>query len=98
MGQHSRILHRDRRIIGGDSCNINLDECSNKHTSFALDKTISGALGSHSRKGCIPKYKLVTICMCYSLSTYPGLPGWEEIINNNIRKFEKAQQERMGIE
>lgn len=96
--QYSRVKHRDRGIIGGDSCNINLDECANKHTSFQIDKTISGALGSHSRKGCIPKYKLVTICMCYSLNTCPDLPGWEDIIQNNIKKFEKAQKERMGIE
>jgi len=96
--QHERILHRDRRIIGGDSCNINLDECNNKHTTISLDKTISGALGSHSRKGCIPKYKLVTLCMLYSLNSDPNLPGWEDIIKSNIRKFEKAQKERMGIE
>lgn len=96
--QHTRIIHRDRTAIGGDSCNINLDESSNKHTSFALDKEISGAMGSHSRKGCIPKYKLVTLCMLYSLSTFPNLPGWQEIIQNNIKKFEKAQRSRMGIE
>ena len=93
--QRDNIRNRDRRILGSDSCNINLDECNNKHSSFGLDKTISGALASHSRKGCTPKYKLVTICICYSLKTYPDLPGWQKIIKSNIEKFEDAQRDRM---
>lgn len=92
------ILTRNRRILGGDTCNVNLDECGGKNSTFYLDEKISAAIGQHSRKGCIPKNKLATLCMCYSLSTYPDITGWQDIIQSNIRKFEKAQRERMGIE
>ena len=93
------ILSRKSSSFGSVQCNINLEECEGKHTSFGLDKTISGALGKHARMGCIPKYKLITICMCYSLTTYPNLEHsqWNDIFTTNIQKFEKKQRERMGM-
>jgi hypothetical protein len=85
-------------LNGVPQCNLNLEECVNDHTSFGLDKGISGVLGRHARMGCIPKYKLVTLCHCYSLATYPGIEqsNWHPIIATNIEKFESKQQERMG--
>jgi len=89
------IFNRTRSM---PPCKINLEECENKHTSFQLEKTISGAIGAHSRYGCIPKYKLVTIIHCYSTITIPGIEQseWYPIFSTNIQKFEKKQRERMG--
>lgn len=93
------ILNRKSASLGAAQCNINIEESEGKHTSFSLDKVLSGALGRHARMGCIPKYKLITICMCYSLASYPDLENspWVEIFTTSIQKFEKKQRERMGI-
>lgn len=80
----------------GMNGNVTLDGLAdNSHSVCRLDFDISGAIARHSRISTIPKYKLITILMCYSLSTNKDIlySDWNEIFVRNFEKFEARQKQ-----
>jgi hypothetical protein len=95
-----KILAMKSLTCCGVNSNIVIDGApSSQHSMFRLDFDISGAIAEHARFALIPKYKLITILICYSLSTHSDLlySLWNETFVRNVDRFESRQKQIFTI-
>ena len=95
-----KILAMKSLAFCGVNGNVVIDGAPNsQHSRFRLDLDISGAISEQSRIAIIPKYKLMTLLICYSLATHIDLlySPWNEMFVRNVDRFESRQKQIFTI-
>ena len=81
------------------NCNIKLHNIDGNRedggrSAFRLSEQESARIGIIATVICMPKDKLVTLLICYSLLTHPRLLKWYPDMQENIKQFETRQEFR----